>query len=187
MTEEIEGGSTRRDVLKATGAAAVGAAAFFAAANSLGDEAGAVVDSLGVTHIPTSIEMKIDGVVLGKVHNVGPITRAVTVVHTVDAAGVRRVQRGATESSATSVVRTYDGNKTFQQWFSGDSSSGATRAIPRQVTLTLRGRQNSTIGRLDLVNAWPKSWNGPTWHVPLSTAAHSTESVTLVYEEWKLS
>ena len=63
---KVDGASSRRDVLKATGAVAVGAATFFAAAGSLGDEAGAVVDHLGVVHIPTSITMTVGGKALGK-------------------------------------------------------------------------------------------------------------------------
>jgi hypothetical protein len=187
MGEENVSGSSRRDVLKATGAAAVGAAAFFAAANALGDEAGAVVDSHGVTHYPTTIVMKVDGVTVSKVHSFGPITKSYDVQTVVDSSGVRRFERGVSRASQAQVTRVYDGSSAFHSWFQGDTSSGASRQSSRQVTLELRGRHNSTIGVMSMVNAWPSSWSGPTWNVPQNTPAKFTETVTLVCDSWKLS
>jgi len=190
MEEElVVGASSRRDVLKATGAVAVGAAAFFAAASAIGDEAGAVVDALGVVHIPTSITMTIGAKPLGKVGAVSAMTQSVGVLRTVDSSGVRRFERDSRASANSTVVeRPFDGDTTLRTWFAGRSVVGATdvQANPQNVVLTLRGRSKSTISQLTLVNAWPSSWTGPQWKVPEATAGKFTESVTLVSESWKL-
>ena len=190
MEEEIKEGSTRRDMLKAGGAVAVGAATFFAAASAIGDEAGAVVDAHGVTHIPTSIVMTIGGKPLGKVSAVAAMTQSVGVVRTVDATGKRRFERDTKQSSAdTMVSRTFDGDQTLRTWFAGAPVSGTTdvQAIPQDVVLTLRGRNRSQISQLTLTNAWPSSWTGPKWSVPQSRAVRMSESVTLVSDSWSLA
>jgi hypothetical protein len=187
MPEESEGAS-RRDVLKATGAAAVGAAAFFAAAGAIAESGATVVDAAGVVHIPTSILMSIGGKTLGRIKDVGTIVETAGVVASVDSTGRVTHDRRASQAQ-TSVLRAFDGNETFRTWFNGTPVAGTTDVVAdkRDVVLTLRGRQNSTIGQLSLTNAWPTSYTGPNWAVPQSTAAKFTESVTLICDSWTLT
>jgi hypothetical protein len=182
--DEVSEGATRRDLLKATGATAVGIASFLAAANGIAEVAGAS-ESPRVTHIPSSITMTIGGVALGAVHSITPAHVSVNVVTTVDSKGVIKRDRDHSNGASMSVARYFDGNSTLQSWYVGLPANDGTSnrvADKRDVVMTLRGKQNSTICSLTLANAWPSVWNGPAWTVPEAKAVPLTETVHLVAE-----
>ncbi len=182
--DEVTEGASRRDVLKATGATAMGIASFLAAANGITESAGAT-SSPRLTHIPTSITMTVNGVVLAGVHTLSGGHVSANVVTSVDAKGVVIRDRDGSRGASVSVARYFDSNKLFRNWYAGlpatDGTSNRT-ADKREVILTLRGRQNSSIGSLTLKNAWPSVWSGPSWQVPLAKSVPLTESVHLVAE-----
>ena len=177
--------ASRRDVLKATGAAAVGLASFIAAANVIGDSPAGAAVSDRIIHIPTTIDMTIDGVSLGNVRSIGPTVRSVVVSAIVDSTGARHFTRQDSNAVALSLSRVYDGSPKLQTWYDGGPPAlGSTMptAIRRDVVLTLRGRNRSNIASLTLHNAWPSEYHPPSWSVPSTTAFHATESVVLVAE-----
>ena len=181
--DDVTEGTSRRDVLKATGAGALGVASFLAMANGLSEVAGAAVPRL--THIPTSITMTVNGVALGAVHSITPAHVSANVIDSVDANGVVKRDRNGSKGASMSVSRYFDSSKTLQNWYVGllptDGTANRT-ADKRDVILTLRGRTNSKICTLTLNNAWPSVWRGPGWQVPLTKSVPLTESVHLVAE-----
>jgi hypothetical protein len=182
--DDVSEGASRRDVLKATGATAMGIASFLAAANGLSETAGAVT-APRLVHIPTSITMTVNGVSLGAVHAIGGGHVSAVVVNSVDAKGVVQRNRQGSRGASVSVTRYFDSSKTLRTWFAGLAPTDGTTnrgADKRNVVLTLRGARTSTICTLTLSNAWPSVWSGPTWQVPLTKSVPLTESVHLVAE-----
>ena len=174
--------ASRRDVLKAGGAVAVGAASFFAGAATAAQRADAAVDPHATGHVPTSITMAIGGVQVKRIRSASQARMSVNVVATPSGAGRTTFSRGSNAPVTVSVTRDLDGDPSFRTWFAGKASStgGAPQAIEQTVVLTLLGKRHSTIAQLTLTNAWPSSWGTGSWVVPASTAIQLTETVTIV-------
>ena len=173
--------ASRRDVLKVGGVMAAGAASFFAGTAAVAQSADAAVDP-HTGHIPTTITMEVGGVQVKKIRSASAATMSVNVVATQVGAGRARFSRGSNAPAMVSVTRDLDGDPSFRTWFAGRASStgGPTQAIEQTVVLTLLGRNNSTIGRLTLTNAWPSVWGTGSWILPETRAIQLTEKVTIV-------
>jgi hypothetical protein len=174
--------ASRRDVLKAGGMVAAGAASFFAGAATASQSADAAVVPRTTGHVPTTITMEVGGVQVGKIRSASQSRLAVNVVASQNSAGSTVFSRGSNAPATVSVTRDLDGDPSFRTWFEGRASStgGATQAIERTVVLTLLGRRHSTIARLTLTNAWPSEWGTGSWIVPATKAVQLTETITIV-------
>jgi hypothetical protein len=174
--------ASRRDVLKAGGAVAAGAASFFAGAATAAQSAGAAVDPQSTGHIPTTIKVEIGGVQVRKIRSASQARMSVNVTATQTGPGLATFSRGSNAPVTVSVTRDLDGDPSFRTWFAGKASStgGMTQAIEKTVVLTLLGRHNSSIAKLTLTNAWPSSWGTGNWSVPATGAIQLTETVTIV-------
>jgi hypothetical protein len=186
--EQTASGTSRREVLRATGATAVGVASFFAAAGVISQTGVEVVDAAGVTHIPTKIDVSIGGKSLGKVRSVGTVTRVATVVTSVDSSGKVRHDRENSLAQVT-LSRVFDGDATLRTWYAGKAVPGTAQvvAVPQDVILTLRGRRGSQISQVTVTGAWPSEYDGPSWTVPSSKPETFVESVKLVVDTVELS
>ncbi len=174
--------ASRRDVLKAGGAVAVGAASFFAGAATAAQSAEAAVDPHATGHVPTTIKMEVGGVQVKRIRSASQARMTVNVVATQTGAGGTVFSRGSNAPVTVSVTRDLDGDPSFRTWFAGKASStgGAPEAIEQTVVLTLLGRRHSTVATLTLTNAWPSSWGTGSWIVPATKAIQLTETVTIV-------
>jgi len=174
--------ASRRDVLKAGGAVAAGAASFFAGAAATAQNADAATDPHATGHIPTTIVMEVGGVQVKRIRSASSACTSVSVDAAKSAAGSTVFSRGNSLPVTVSVTRDLDGDPTFRTWFEGKASSsgGPTQAIEQTVVLTLLGRRHSTIAKLTLTNAWPSVWGTGTWTVPATKAVQLTEKVTIV-------
>jgi hypothetical protein len=181
MDEHISG-TSRRDVLKAGGAVAAGAASFFAGAAVASQSADAAVDPHVTGHIPTTIVMEVGGVRVRKIRTASSASMSVSVASSKSATGSTVFSRGSSLPVTVAVTRDLDGDPTFRTWFAGKAAgNGApTQAIEQTVVLTLLGRRNSTIGKLTLTNAWPSGWGTGTWTVPATKVVQQTERITIV-------
>jgi hypothetical protein len=181
MDEDISG-TSRRDVLKAGGMVAAGAASFFAGAAATSQNADAAIDPHATGHIPTTIIMQVGGVRVRKIRTASSASMSVSVASAKSPTGSTVFSRGNSLPVTVNVTRDLDGDPTFRTWFAGKASStgGPTQAIEQTVVLTLLGRNNSTIGKLTLTNAWPSVWGTGIWTVPATKAIQLTEKVTLV-------
>ena len=135
--------ASRRDVLKAGGAVAVGAASFFAGAATAAQSAEAAVDPHATGHVPTTIKMEVGGVQVKRIRSASQARMTVNVVATQTGAGGTVFSRGSDAPVTVSVTRDLDGDPSFRTWFAGKASStgGAPEAIEQTVVLTLLGRR----------------------------------------------
>jgi hypothetical protein len=179
---ERSAGTSRRDVLKAGGVVAAGAATFFAGTAAVAQSAEAAVDPRVAGHVPTSIVMEVGGVRVRKVRTASNASKSVSVESSKSPAGTTVFTRGESQAVTVSVTRDLDGDPTFRTWFEGKVSAPGqlTQAIQQTVVLTLLGRNKSTIGTLTLTNAWPSRWGTGTWTVPSIKSVQQTEKITIV-------
>ncbi len=183
MTADAQNADTsRRDVLKATGVAAVGVASLLGAIGSLaaGEEADAI--TVGhVTHYPHNFVLVIGGLPVTKVRGMGSVVRSTTFLTSTDSTGKVHYDRAPSAADTVSITRVYDGSRTFQDWYAGIPTPGASpTADRRDVSLVLRGRNQSKIAQLELSKAWPVRWESPELTAPSNSPVKLTETVTLV-------
>lgn len=172
-------GASRRDVLKLSGATALGAAAFFAAASAVEDSpAGAT----GTTHVPTSVSMTLGGKLISRVSQVTPLA-VLPVVTTLGSTGQAVNQRAYPGYSTVGVTRTWKGDRTFQTWFA-QAQTGSD--APQSVTLVVKGRKGSSVSQLTLDDARPLSYEGPKYDQSTPNAL-ATETITLIADSWTFS
>src|ERR1700690_1047421 len=113
----------RRDVLKAGGLVAAGAASFFAGAAAASQSADAAVEPHATGHIPTTILMEVAGVRVRKIRTASQASMSVSVVSSKDPTGATVFTRGNYAPVTVTVTRDLDGDPTFRTWFAGKASS----------------------------------------------------------------
>jgi hypothetical protein len=160
----------RRDLLKMSGVAAVGAAGFWAAANAaLGADAGATTVT---THVPTTVTLSYDGVLVGglvRMSQTSEITPATS---------------GGASVSATRIhiTREWGSNYTFIDWYQ-DAVAGKMSST---AVVTVYGKRNSKVSQLTMMDATPTDWSGPQYDKTTPSAV-ATESITLTSTNWTFS
>ena len=93
-------------------------------------------------------------------------------------------QPGAVKGGQVTITRGLDQSGAFTQWINQTMNDGAVQAARQNLTIEIMDTQGNTVRRIDLMNAWASSWEGPSLQAGQSTGA--TEKVTIDFETVKL-
>ena len=89
-------------------------------------------------------------------------------------------QPGASKGGQVTITRGLDQSGAFTQWINQTLAQGAVQSARQNLTIEIMDTTGSTVRRIDLMNAWASSWEGPSLQAGQSTGA--TEKVTIDFE-----
>jgi phage tail-like protein len=93
-------------------------------------------------------------------------------------------QPGASKGGQVTITRGLDQSSAFTQWINQTMNDGAVQAARQNLTIEVMDTQGNTVRRIDLMNAWASTWEGPGLQAGQSTGA--TEKVTIEFETVRL-
>src|SRR5690348_16403166 len=93
-------------------------------------------------------------------------------------------QPGAVKGGQVTITRGLDQSSAFTQWINKTMNDGAVQAARQNLTIEIMDTQGSTVRRIDLMNAWVSSWEGPG--LSAGTTGAATEKVTIEFESVRL-
>ncbi len=149
-------GTTRREALKLSGAAALGGMAAMLASGSFEDPAGAAT-----THVPTAVQVTLGGVAVPGVVSVDSM---VAVYETSSALeNGQWVQNVTGVSTRIKIVREWSNDTTFIDWFQAAGSSSGSTGEGESMVVKVTGRHGSQASVFTLSDCTPVEWDGPSY------------------------
>lgn len=94
-------------------------------------------------------------------------------------------QPGASKGGQLTITRGLDQSSSFTQWINQTMTNGAVQAARQNLTVEIMDTQGNTVRRIDLMNAWASTYEGPSLQAGQASAA--TEKVTIEFETVNLS
>lgn len=158
-------GTTRRDVLKLSGVAALGGVAAMLANGAISaDPAGAATAPL---HVPTSLRVTIDGKALSHVMSMEVLESELATAPAVDGSGNWTLVPTGLLTQRVSLTRHYSTNSPvramFDNYKAAAASSSGTPPPTSDVVVAVHGRKGSVVNVFTMRSAWPVRWEGPTY------------------------
>ena len=183
-TDPTAGTTSRRDALKLTGVAALGGVAAALAATAAGEGVAGAAST--PAHVPTSLHVSIDGVVLAGVRSMEVLsgTYATAPSQSGGATGEWAMAPTAVESQVVSFTRYFTGDPAFAELY---QSQNGQPPQSREVSIRVEGRRHSTANQFTLSDCFPVSWSGPSYDAAVMAKGGSkdrpTESITIAFQK----
>lgn len=181
------GGTTRRDALKLSGAAALGGVAAMLANGSL--QADAAVLPAAAAHVPTSLRVTLNGVAVSGIKSMGVMSGEYEVSSEIDSTGLWVSVPVGVLSQRVSLTRHFSGDSTFLDLFQavnpkGGGAGGAGGGNGgASLVVTVRGRRGSSVNTFTMSDCVPVSWTGPVYDAAVmakgGAADQPTETLSL--------
>ena len=153
-------GTTRREALKLTGAAALGGVAAMLANGAIA--AGPADAATLPVHVPTSLRATVNGAAITKVTSMDVNDSELAVGTSEDSTGAWVPVATGILSQRVSISRHFSTSSPLRNLYN-KSMQGSAGSPPYTVTIQVRGRRGSVVNTFTLSGCFASRWEGPTY------------------------
>jgi len=174
-------GTTRRDALKISGAAALGGVAAMLAGGAISTEVAAAATT--PAHIPTSLRVSLNGVALAGIVSMEVLSGEYSTTSETTSTGQWAAVPTGLLAQRVSLTRHFSKDLTFVNLFQSVSGKGNGGGTGASLVVQVRGRRGSLINKFTLSDCTPIAWTGPVYDAAAMAKGGSgdrpTESLSL--------
>jgi len=133
-------------------------------------------------HLSHKFGLEVDAITVNGVHSIENIALEFEIVEYADGEDkTPHCRPGINHPGQVTIRRDFSGQK---DWFNWRNSVVKGETDRRSVSIIFHNDKGEEARRLNLFNCYATKWNGPSLNSKAS--GHATESLDLMFEEWKL-